>query len=441
MTAKKTVERLNSPVRSVRIASAAKVGALIDGGRIRTRRCEEVNNHVHTRYSFSPYFPAFAAHAAWKAGLRVVGIMDHDSLAGAAEMMEACKAFRIACTVGCEIRVNLANTAVEGRKTNNPDSNNVAYMSLHAIPRGRLREVGRFLGPVKEARNRRNRRMVESLNRILKGIGLGTLDYRKDVRALSQAREGGSVTERHILLALASRIISKAGRGPRLVRFIEDRFGIEPPARIRDYLLDGGNRHYVYDLVGVFKSSLLGRFLVEPDHDECMPVRRAVRFANSVNSLPVYPYLGDVTDSPTGDKKAEAFEDAYLDELVPELKRIGFRGIAYMPPRNTIGQLRRVRRLCARHDLMEVSGVDINSSRQSFNCPIILDPEFSRIIDTTWALVAHEGLAGSDERYALFSPRNPLRGRSLNERIDRYAGIGRRMDPRHPEKAIELVDF
>ena len=53
-------------------------------------------------------------------------------------------------------------------------------------------------------------------------------------------------------------------------------------------------------------------------------VADAVRVANAMNALPVYPYLGDVTDSPTGDKKAEAFEDSYLDELVPELKRIGW---------------------------------------------------------------------------------------------------------------------
>ena len=37
----------------------------------------------------------------------------------------------------------------------------------------------------------------------------------------------------------------------------------------------------------------------------------------------VTAYLGDVGESPTGDKKAERFEDAYLDELMPALREMG----------------------------------------------------------------------------------------------------------------------
>ena len=52
----------------------------------------ESNNHVHTIYSFSPYAPAGAALRAREAGLMVVGSVDHDSAAGAAEMAEAAPA-------------------------------------------------------------------------------------------------------------------------------------------------------------------------------------------------------------------------------------------------------------------------------------------------------------------------------------------------------------
>ena len=70
---------------------------------------------------------------------------------------------------------------------------------------------------------------------------------------------------------------------------------------------------------------------------------------------------------------------------MPELKRIGFKAITYMPPRNNIEQLRRVKKLCKENNFMEISGVDINSARQSFNCPEIKNPEFSNLIDSTWA--------------------------------------------------------
>ena len=51
-----------------------------------------VNNHIHTTYSFSPYSPTDAVYMAWKNGLKTAGIMDHDSVAGAREFLEAAAA-------------------------------------------------------------------------------------------------------------------------------------------------------------------------------------------------------------------------------------------------------------------------------------------------------------------------------------------------------------
>ena len=142
-----------------------------------------------------------------------------------------------------------------------------------------------------------------------------------------------------------------------------------------------------------------------------------------------------MTDSPTGDKKAEKFEDGFLDELMVECGRLGFRAITYMPPRNTLPQLLRVQELCARHGFMEISGVDINSPRQSFNCPELTRPEFAHLIEATWALIAHERLADAEERMGLFHPGNPLAARTLAERIAAYAEVGRRLDPADPRPA------
>jgi hypothetical protein len=185
----------------------------------------------------------------------------------------------------------------------------------------------------------------------------------------------------------------------------------------------------LFDLLGVLKSSFIEKVYIQPDARECIPVQDAVRFAEEAGGIPTYAYLGDVTDSPTGDKKAEKFEDSYLDVLMAEVKRLGFRAVAYMPPRNTIAQLLRVQDLCARHGLMEISGVDINSPRQSFNCPELARPEFSHLISATWALIAHERLSDAAPRYGLFHPDNPLASLPLASRIDAYAEVGRTLDP------------
>jgi hypothetical protein len=97
-----------------------------------------------------------------------------------------------------------------------------------------------------------------------------------------------------------------------------------------------------------------------------------------------------------------------------------------MPPRNSPAQLARLRRLCGEQDLIEISGVDINSPRQVFQCPEIRKPEFALLVESTWALAAHEKLAAADPGRGLFNPKDPLAGKSLTERIAAFAALGRR---------------
>ncbi len=150
-----------------------------------------------------------------------------------------------------------------------------------------------------------------------------------------------------------------------------------------------------------------------------------IAFAKSVGAIPCYAYLGDVTASPTGDKKAEKFEDDFLDVLFAELDRLGMPAITYMPPRNTAAQMARIAELAAEHGLLEVSGVDINTPRQVFNCPELQRPELGHLNDATWAMVAHELLAEADPDLGLFAPGSPQAAAPLTERIARYAAVGR----------------
>jgi predicted metal-dependent phosphoesterase TrpH len=430
--------RLNDPCGKVRLEAVRALGESVKQGVSPTG---EVNNHVHTIYSFSPYSPSLAAVMAARAGLQTVGIMDHDSVAGCEEMLDACAAIGMASTAGCEIRVNMDGTCVEGRKTNNPDEPNISYIAIHGIPRTQLTACARFLQPIHNTRIERDRQEVLRLNARLAAAGLAPLDFERDVLAISEAAQGGSVTERHILYALCLKLIKQFGKGAALIACVEERLGTPIPAKLKELLLDGGNPHYVYDLLGVFKSTLVAEFFLPSTRQECLNVTEAVRFANEIGAIPAYAYLGDVGESPTGDKKAEKFEDDYLDLLMPELRAIGFKAVTYMPPRNTKPQLLRLQQLCQQNGLMEISGVDINSSRQSFNCPILLEPEFRHLTDAAWALIAHEKLAAADPRLGLFHAANPLRELSVAARIGRYAALGRRINNRQPEQAIRLVDF
>ncbi len=396
----------------------------------------EVNNHIHTSYSFSPYTPAEAAYGAWRSGLDAAGIVDHESVSGCDEMLEAGKRIGMAITSGCEFRVDASGTALEGRRINNPDSDGLLYMVIHGIPHHRRSEIEDFLTPIRESRNARMGRQVKTLNGILKAASLPVLDFDADVAAISRTTEGGSITERHILFALARKMEGLFGRGEALISALKSSFELEIPAMMVDKLSDDSNPHFLYDLLGLFKGSLVPLFFEQPESVECPPVKVATALADRIGAIAAYPYLGDVSESPTGDKKAQKFEDDWLDELFDALPGLGYRAVTYMPPRNSREQLARVKGLCAEKGLMEISGVDINSSRQIFRCPEVTLPEFTHLNDRTWALIAHEHLA-SRGGPGLFDSDSPLAEASLEIRLDIYTRMGRKMDPARPESILE----
>ena len=358
--------------------------------------------------------------------------MDHDSIAGGEEFLEAAKVLETGSTAGFEIRVSFKDTPFGNTRLNNPDSIGIAYMAVHGIPKKNFAKAQEFLETVRSERNRRNRAQVEKLNVLMAEWGINGLNFKKDVYGISQGENGGSVTERHILFAAAIRITEAFGMGEGVVSFLENVVKVELSAKVEEHLSDSSNPHYVYDLLGVLKSSVLPSFYIQPDEKECLPVKKVVDFALEIKGIPAYAYLGDVEESPTGDKKAQKFEDSFLDELFPVLKELGFKAVTYMPPRNTKEQLSRVMDLCGKHGFMQISGVDINSSRQSFNCPEILQDMFRNLNDSTWALIAHEKLAEYNDTFALIGGDNRFSDLPLEERIAKYAGFGRMLDLSNP---------
>ena len=84
------IARLNAPTPRERLeALRALTEARHAAGRERPAPGRDVNNHIHTTYSFSPYSPAKAVWMAAEAGLATAGLMDHDSIGGAREFIEA----------------------------------------------------------------------------------------------------------------------------------------------------------------------------------------------------------------------------------------------------------------------------------------------------------------------------------------------------------------
>lgn len=384
---------------------------------------EEVNNHIHTTFSFSPYSPTKTLWMAYQAGLATAGIMDHDSISGAREFIEAGKIIGMATTIGLECRVDFSKTALNGRRINNPDQNSVVYMALHGIPHQMIDQVEKFFVPYVRERNQRDRRMVEKLNEIFQPFNI-RLDFENDVVPLSQSKAGGSITERHILFALSRKLIASFGKGERLLYFLKNVIHLNVTPKMENFLADMTNNFYDYDLLGLLKSDLVSSFYIDATA-ECPGVTEVIELGSRIGAISAYAYLGDVGDSVTGDKKAQKFEDDYLDLLFEIIKQLRFNAVTYMPSRNTLAQLQRVKAFCDQNGLFQISGEDINSPRQSFTCPALKNPEFKNLIDSTWALIGHEKAATENINQGMFSKETISKYPNLNERITVYQKIGK----------------
>ena len=376
------LNQLNAKTKEERLANLMKIVAET---KFPPMVPQYINNHIHTTYSFSPYSPTAAVYAARMEGLCTAGIIDHDSISGALEFLEAAKVVDMPVTIGMEARVSMDGTRMEGRRTNNPDQVGVSYMTIQGVPHDKISVLTEFFRPYQAARHSRNRKMLEKINDLLPGI---SLDYDKDVLPLSMAHEDGGVTERHLMYALAIRLVQQVGKGEPMIQKLAD-MGLTLSAKQQAQMMDTEYPFYEYDLLGILKGAFVPKIFINAT-DECPKLQDMVKLCADIDAYLCYAYLGDVGDSVTGDKKAQKFEDDYLDEVFECLKEEGVKAVTYMPTRNTLAQLERLRGLCEQYGMFQISGEDINTPRQSFIIKAMENPMFSNLIDATWKLIEHE---------------------------------------------------
>ena len=375
------LNKLNAPTKAERLANLKEV---VKTTVFPPMVPQYINNHIHTTYSFSPYSPTAAVYAARMEGLCTAGIIDHDSISGAEEFLEAAKIVDMPVTIGMEARVSMAGTRLDGRRTNNPDQVGVSYMTIQGVPHNKIATLTEFFKPYQAARHARNRKMIEKINEL---VGV-SLDYDKDVLPLSMASENGGVTERHLMYALALELEKQVGRGQGMIDKLMS-LGMSLSEKQKALLMDTEYPFYAYDVLGMLKGTFVPKIFIDAT-DECPKLADMVKLCKDVDAYLCYAYLGDVGDSVTGDKKAQKFEDDYLDDVFECLKEEGVKAVTYMPTRNTPAQLERLRKLCDDYGMFQISGEDINTPRQSFIIKAMENPMFANLIDATWKLIEHE---------------------------------------------------
>jgi len=420
MNAAELITRLNDENSDNRLNALSDIKKKLNSGEMtKPEQTNNVNNHIHTTFSFSPYSPAKAVYMAYMNGLVTAGIMDHDSVGGAKEFIEAGKILNISTTVGIEIRADMSKTKLNGRRLNNTDQSSIAYVALHGIPNQYIDYAGGYIAPFRKNRNTRNKKMCENISEIMKPYDI-KLDFGEHVLPLSQYANGGSVTERHITYALSKLITEKYQTPREALNFLKNIMKLNVASKVENALLENNPDYYLYDILGILKAEMVEQFYVDA-YDECPNVEDYIKVAKATGAIAAYPYLGDVADSVTGDKRPQKFEDDYIDLLFDEIIRLGFNAVTYMPTRNTKAQLEKLMRLCEKNNLFQISGEDINSPRQNFICERLNDPMFAHLTDSTWALINHEIMATKCEDLGMFSEKAIKLYPNINERIKKYS--------------------
>lgn len=183
----------------VRREALEKISRLIKDGKIQrdSNLKPWLNLHLHTfhSYNYNNWSPARIVFEGWKAGLKYVGTVDFDTLAGVEETLLAGRLLDIKVVSGFESRVFIDE--MKDVVMNSPKEPGIYYL----CGKGFLKypdentEEGRYFKKMKELAQGRNRKVIEKLNRYLKDI---FVDYEKDVLPLTPS---ANPTERHIIEA------------------------------------------------------------------------------------------------------------------------------------------------------------------------------------------------------------------------------------------------
>lgn len=419
------IDALNHPDRQTRLDSLRTLKAAIDAGHLpKVEKSNQCNNHIHSQYSFSPYSPTKAVWMAYQAGLCTAGIVDHESVAGCLEFVEAGKIMDLTTTLGFEVRMNWNHTPLKGKMFNNPDQLSTGYFPIHGVPISALEKVEEFLLPIRKARTERNRAMTKKAADVLKKYGM-ELDFDQHVVPVSKLPEKGSITERHILYAAGLQMIEKFGRCAALPEFLHQSLGMNLAPKMQGYLSDPENPFYDFDLMAVLKGFFSEFMYIPADERETGDVRDVIPYLNSLGCVSTYTYLGDIKgECVTGDKKPQKFEDDILDDLFQLTHEYGMQAMSYAATRNTPDQIARVRGLCAKWNMLEVSGEDINQPRQKLRSEVLDGGVAEHLNDSTWALIGHEKMANLSLEKGMFSKKVMEEHPDIQERIEIYKKIG-----------------
>lgn len=367
------------------------------------KRSDAVNIQTHTIYSFSPYTPSMAAYMAYKFDLRVAGILDNYTIAGAKEFIEACKILNLTYSVGVELRADF-------KEGDTPYSN----VALFGIAQKYFKSLKKELVHYRNTRRENVLSTLDAVNKKVKSYGI-VIDFKKDVKPLVQE----VVLSKYVYFALAKKIIERFGEGEKSCRFLIENLKMELTETEEGLLCDGTNPYYVYDMANIISDNytVFHTFKNYPGPSD------VVEFGHKVGAICSYEYVikrGKV-------KMSDDERIGYNERLIKKLKELGFDAVSFDPSAFSEPVLKNFKKLLKENELLPLGLTRVEFPRRRFDYSCN-DPELKRdMTDAVYAIVGSEISENSNAAQGFISS-DDVSFKSFEEKVRLFSKIGRMGD-------------
>jgi len=303
-----------------------------------------VNTHIHTSESFSVFrSPAEAAWEGYRAGLEVLGINDHYTIAGHKEFREACRILGLKATFSIETIAMSEDAKSEGVRYNDPDNPGRIYL----CGKGVVRDLNpgsqgeKDLATMTAALRKRSEEITRKVDSLLKETDPSLRLSFEDIVRLTPR---GIVTERHVSQGLEELIERTFPDDARRRQFLRELIG-----DFEDKDLSKGGRFQ--DLLRRKLLKAGGPAYVEELPDAFTGLERMVSLFRKYGAIPTYPVLGN----PVTERERD------LESLFDELERNGIFAVEVIPHRNTRERLQEILTVADHRGFPVYSGTEHNT--------------------------------------------------------------------------------
>ena len=390
------IENGKSP--SSRLAALRKLKANLPESE---KKSDAVNIQTHTIYSFSPYTPSMAAYMAYKFDLRVAGILDNYTVAGAKEFIEACRILNLTSSVGVELRANFG----EGET---PYSN----VALFGIAQKYFAPLKKALVPYRDTRKENVESTLNAVNKKVVSYGI-SIDFKKDVKPLVQE----VLLSKYVYFDLAKKIIEKFGEGEKSCSFLIEALKMELTETEIGLLCDVTNPYYVYDMANIISDNytVFHTFKNYPLPEEI------VKIGHDVGAICSYEYVIKRGKGKMSDEERIEFNH----RLIKRLKNIGFDAISFDPSKFSSAVLSDFKKLIKENDLLPINLTRVEFPRRRFDCTCA-DKELKKdMTDAVYAIVGSEICENNKATQGFISPED-VSVTSFADKIKLFSKIGRK---------------